>query len=139
MVTPAPELVIPEVDFAFADADEQRSRLVELAEDNWIARGSFAYLLFRYDDCQAILRDKRWHSAASLVTQLMGIDDERLMSRRESILSAEGDTHTRLRRLVAPSFSPRSADRLRPFMREVINGLIDAFAPTGRCDLVADF
>jgi hypothetical protein len=100
VVTPAPELVIPEVDFAFADADEQRSRLVELAEDNWIARGSFAYLLFRYDDCQAILRDKRWYSAASLVTQLMGIDDERLMSRRESILSAAS--------------SPRRSRRGRP-------------------------
>ena len=38
---------------------------------------------------------------------------------RTSILSAEGDEHTRLRRLVGKAFSPRAADRLRPFMREV--------------------
>jgi cytochrome P450 len=55
-----------------------------------------------------------------------------------SILSAEGDVHTRLRRLVAKSFSPRSADRLRPFMRDVVDELVDAVAPTGRADIAVD-
>jgi cytochrome P450 len=50
----------------------------------------------------------------------------------------EGDEHARLRRLVAPAFSPKAADRLRPFMREVVSGLVDAVADTGRCELVAD-
>jgi cytochrome P450 len=69
----------------------------------------------------------------------MGITREDFLSRqRENILSAEGDVHTRLRRLVAPAFSPRSADRLRPFMREVMNELVDPVAPSGRADFVAD-
>ena len=46
--------------------------------------------------------------------------------------------HTRLRRLVAPAFSPRAADRLRPFMREVINGARRPVAPTGRADFAVD-
>ena len=46
--------------------------------------------------------------------------------------------HTRLRRLVAPAFSPRAADRLRPFMREVINGLVDNVAAAGRADFATD-
>ena len=46
--------------------------------------------------------------------------------------------HTRLRRLVAPAFSPRAADRLRPFMREVMNALVDPVAPTGRADFAVD-
>jgi cytochrome P450 len=130
---------MPIVDFAFADAFEQRAELERLSKQHWIARGPFAYPIFTYDDCLAILRDKRWHSAASVISDVMGIQDERLAARRrESILSAEGDVHTRLRRLVAPSFSPRAADRLRPFMREVINGLLDSVTPSGRCDLVAD-
>ena len=53
-------------------------------------------------------------------------------------MSAEGDMHTRLRRLVAPAFSPRAADRLRPFMREVINGLVDKVAAAGRADFATD-
>ena len=69
----------------------------------------------------------------------MGITDERFLQRQGiSILSAEGDTHLRLRRLVAPAFSPRQADRLRPFMREVINGLVDTVAAAGKADVAVD-
>ena len=50
----------------------------------------------------------------------------------------EGDEHARLRRLVAPAFTPTMADKLRPFMDHVINELVDAVVPDGRCDLVAD-
>ena len=110
-----------------------------MAKNNWIVRNPFGYTLLRYDDVAAILRDKRWHNAAGVLPQLMGITNPDFLSRqRVSILSAEGDTHTRLRRLVAPAFSPRSADRLRPFMREVVNGLIDPIATLGQADIVGD-
>ncbi len=139
MTTLVTDADLPIVDFAFADAYEQRAHLERLSKQHWIARGPFAYPIFTYEDCVAILRDKRWHSAASVIADVMGIQDERLATRRrESILSAEGDVHTRLRRLVAPSFSPRAADRLRPFMREVIDGLLDTVTPNGKCDLATD-
>ncbi|MEY3342105.1 MAG: hypothetical protein RLZZ269_2016 [Actinomycetota bacterium] len=139
MPTPVSELDVPTVDFVFPDAAEQRAALAKIAKSSWIARGSFAYIVFGYDDCQSVLRDRRWQSVASMASELMGVQDERIKARRrESILSAEGDVHTRLRRLVAPSFTPRSADKLRPFMREVIEGLLASVTPTGRCDLAAD-
>lgn len=139
MVTPISQMDIPRVTFDFAESDESRQELLRLASETWIARGTFAYPIFTYEDCQAILRDKRWHSAAALAADISGVQDPRIKERRgESILSAEGDVHTRLRRLVAPAFSPRAADRLRPFMREVIDSLVDSVAPQGRCDLVAD-
>jgi cytochrome P450 len=133
------ELVLPTVQFDFAEAEEQRNALLALSKESWIAKGVFAYPIFKYEDCVAILRDKRWHSAAALAAEAFGVNDPRLKERRrESILSAEGDVHTRLRRLVAPSFSPRAADRLRPFMREVMNSLIDPVAKDGKCDLATD-
>ena len=133
------ELDLPTVEFDFADAEEHRNALLALSKESWIAKGVFAYPVFRYEDCVAILRDKRWHSAAALAAEAFGVNDPRLKERRrESILSAEGDVHTRLRRLVAPSFSPRAADRLRPFMREVMNSLIDPVAKNGKCDLATD-
>ena len=55
-----------------------------------------------------------------------------------SILTAEGDEHGRLRRLVAPAFTPKAADRLRPFMRQVVNELLDPLCAEGRTELVAD-
>ncbi len=110
-----------------------------LPDDAWLARNPFGYAVWHYDDAIGILRDKRWHNAAGMLPQLMGITDEAFLSRQSvNILSAEGDVHTRLRRLVAPAFSPRSADRLRPFMREVINGLVDSVAASGRCDFAVD-
>ena len=139
MATPISELDLPTVAFDFAEAEEQRNALLKLSKESWIAKGVFAYPIFKYEDCVAILRDKRWHSAAALAAEAFGVNDPRLKERRrESILSAEGDVHTRLRRLVAPSFSPRAADRLRPFMREVMNSLIDPVAKNGKCDLATD-
>jgi cytochrome P450 len=58
--------------------------------------------------------------------------------RRRSILALEGAEHQRLRQLATPAFTPKATDRLRPFMREVVGGLVDAVAPTGRCELVED-
>ena len=139
MANPISELDLPTVAFDFADAEEHRNALLALSKESWIAKGVFAYPIFRYEDCVAILRDKRWHSAAALAAEAFGVNDPRLKERRrESILSAEGDVHTRLRRLVAPSFSPRAADHLRPFMREVMNSLIDPVAKNGKCDLATD-
>ena len=133
------ELDLPTVQFDFAEAEDQRNALLALSKESWIAKGVFAYPIFKYEDFVAILRDKRWHSAAALAAEAFGVNDPRLKERRrESILSAEGDVHTRLRRLVAPSFSPRAADRLRPFMREVMNSLIDPVAKNGKCDLATD-
>jgi cytochrome P450 len=93
-----------------------------------------------YDDAVAVLRDRRFHSALSLIPQMAGIDvsDSYLNERRRSILSMEGDEHTRVRRLVSPAFTPHSADRLRPFMRSVMGELVDAVSETGHCELVAD-
>ena len=120
-------------------ASRRAGAVADLPGDAWLARSPFGYAVWRYDDAVAILRDKRWHNASGRIPELMGVTDEVFLSRqRVNILSAEGDEHTRLRRLVAPAFSPRSADRLRPFMREVITGLVDAVAPTGRADVATD-
>ena len=133
------ELDIPQVDFDFVGSQAERDQLASIAQDSWIAKGLFAYPIFNYEDCLAILRDRRWHSAAALAAIAFGVDDPRLSEDRQpSILSSEGEVHTRLRRLVAPSFSPRAADHLRPFMREVMNSLIDPIVAQGHCDLAID-
>ena len=136
------EMDLPVIDpslFAMAHEDALAA-MTKLADDTWIAKSLFGYSILSYADVTAVLRDKRWHNAASKIPEMRGITDPELIGNRDkpSILSAEGDVHTRLRRLVAKAFSPRSADRLRPFMREVMNGLIDPVAATGKADIVAD-
>src|SRR5918993_77480 len=136
----AHDLDIPTLDLAFEPDREVASATLRAAgARSWIARNPLGYSILHYDDVVAMLRDKRWHSATSKIMELSGITDPQYLSRRRtSILSAEGDDHTRLRRLVGPAFSPRAADRLRPFMREVVNGLVDGVAPHGRADVAVD-
>src|SRR5918993_1766148 len=136
----AHDLDIPTLDLAFEPDREVASATLRAAgARSWIARNPLGYSILHYDDVVAMLRDKRWHSATSKIMELSGITDPQYLSRRRtSILSAEGDEHTRLRRLVGKAFSPRAADRLRPFMREVVDGLVDDVAPRGRADVAVD-
>jgi cytochrome P450 len=133
------DLELPEVELIDLDRVEALAVLAEAREGHWLARTPMGYMVTRHEDVTAILRDRRFLSALSLITQMQGIDESRfLQRRRRSILSVDGEEHARLRRLVAPAFTPKSADRLRPFMREVINGLVDKVIPDGSCELVED-
>ncbi|HWC69291.1 MAG TPA: cytochrome P450 [Acidimicrobiales bacterium] len=140
MATRVDELDLPELDVT--RADERDVRLAEFERvraEHWLARGPFGYVLTNYEDIVAILRDRRFHSAANLIAEMQGVTDPQYFARRRtSILTAEGEVHARLRRLVAPAFTPKAADRLRPFIRDVIEQLVDEISPRGRCELVAD-
>lgn len=132
------DLDLPLLDIDRPSADPHEVRRL-MTEGHWLARNLFGTTVMHYDDCVAILRDKRWHNLSGRLPEMLGIDNpEFLARRRTSILSAEGDEHTRLRRLVATSFSPRAADRLRPFMREVVTRLVDAVSEQGHAEVVAD-
>ena len=139
MATSVHELDLPTLDLLDVPFEDAQAVMRDLAATSWLARNPFGYTVLRYDDVAAVLRDRRWHNAASILPQLAGVTNEEFLARnRQSILSAEGDVHTRLRRLVAPAFSPRAADRLRPFMREVVDGLVDAVVTSGHADVAID-
>jgi cytochrome P450 len=140
MATHASDLQIPKVPLIMDQQRSDRHALLRgIAKESWLARTDIGYSVLTYESVMGILRDKRWHSATGMIAQLQGITDEAFLSRRQvSILNAEGDVHVRLRRLVAPAFSPRSADRLRPFMRETVNSLLDPFTASGKAEVVRD-
>lgn len=140
MTTPVSQLSLPVISlFGNESRQERRDAMREAATQSWLAKTDVGYSVLHYDAVVDVLRDRRWHSATGLVAQMEGVQNERLSARRQvNILNAEGETHARLRRLVAPAFSPRSADRLRPFMREVVAQLIAPHAATGSIEAVAD-
>ncbi|MEO6653798.1 MAG: cytochrome P450 [Ilumatobacteraceae bacterium] len=144
MATFATDLEIPDLTWLDDDPstgfEERRDATGDAAKASWIARNMFGYSILHYDDVVAMLRDRRWHSASGMIMEMSGIDNpEWLARRRTSILSTEGAEHTRLRRVAGPAFSPRHADALRPYMREVVNDLIDRFADRGAVDIAAEF
>jgi len=106
------------------------AQLGALEDAGWLAKWSLGYLVTRYDDVVALLRERSLHQASQLVAAALGGDTSTLSQlRRESILSAEGETHTRLRRLVAAPFSPRAIDQLRPFMASYLDEQLTRLAP----------
>ena len=48
-------------------------------------------------------------------------------------------SHTRLRALCAPAFTPARVEELRAHIQDITNDLLDALIPRGRMDLIADF
>ena len=60
-----------------------------------------------------------------------------VMSKQMLFLNAP--SHTRLRKLCAVGFTSNRVERLRHQIEDIVNLMIDAVAPTGRMDVLADF
>ncbi len=141
MATNVNDLDLPALDLLNAQTREERRKLLDAVRgpEHWLVRTPGGYLVTTYEDSVALLRDRRFHNFASRIAEFGGITDPEFLARqRPSILSSEGEEHARLRRLVAPAFTPKAADRLRPYMDEVIDRLVDAIAPEGRTEFVTD-
>lgn len=137
VVTSAYELELPSYEPEGLDRMARLELVADVRRGHWLARSPLGFAVFGHADITSILRDRRFHSALSLLPQMQGITDTTMEERRPSILSMEGDEHARVRRLVAPAFTPAAATRLRPFMADVIGRLLDDIEPAGACDFVA--
>ena len=93
------------------------------------------WVLSRYDDCWAAMRDPRLGKAyASQIEQRFGPDWRKhpsLTAGEHSMLNTSGPEHSRLRKLVTKAFTPRTIDNLKPVIEEVVNQLIDPLAEAG--------
>lgn len=56
-----------------------------------------------------------------------------------SPLNRDGADHQRWRALMSKTFTPRSVERLRPYLRDAAHELIDGFAPRGHCEFMAEY
>jgi cytochrome P450 len=103
-----------------------------------------AYLLTRYSDVNAALRDKRMDSANMLrvLDRLTPAERAELAPVTRFVAMWMGHTvpadHVRFQQLLKRYFTPAMVDRLRPRVREFIHELLDAVAPKGHMDVVSD-
>jgi cytochrome P450 len=56
-----------------------------------------------------------------------------------SPLNRDGADHVRWRQLMSKAFTPRSVERLRPFLHDAAHELIDGFADRGSAEFMAEF
>jgi cytochrome P450 len=100
------------------------------------------WLVTRYSDIATILADPATFSAANAQAPLGDLTPEaaeilRAGLRNTPVLSNfDPPGHSRVRRLLAPLFSPRRIAQLRPRIEQFTTELIDAFAGLARVDIV---
>ena len=122
-----------------ASPDEAHRNIRKAREQGPIAMGPHGPEILSYELVRMTLRDHRFCPPPGLSLEAQGITSGPLWDRViTSLLSINGDEHTRLRRLVSKAFTPRAVARLDTTIVDVINELIDPIVAMGRCEIVAD-
>jgi cytochrome P450 len=118
-----------------------------MREESRVSRTAFGpYVVNGYEECLGVLRDPRLGRGQGMGDSSGGIFGEAGSRRREfldasqhNMLLSDPPDHTRLRRLVSRSFTPRQVERLRPALHELVDGLLDTLAERGEVDFMAEF
>lgn len=118
-----------------------RSEALRAARDaSWYARTNYGIAVLRHEDVGALLRSDDLIQGSAKWPEHHGVHSGTFYEWwRRNLLVLEGDDHHRIRRLLNPAFSPKSARAFTAQFRDLANELIDAFAERGRCEFVGDF
>src|SRR6266540_5532620 len=113
----------------------ERGRIQKTAAGHWQVLG--------YQEVSALLTDPRFGEAAGRggrirLSRTRREGPHQLLGRVDTMLSQDPPEHTRLRRLVSKAFTPRSLQKMRPRIQEIVNELLDAIVGHGEFDLVSE-
>ena len=104
-----------------------------------------AWVLSRYADCVAILKDHRSSSDArnsdifkNAVEQGQVDPEKQALGDTQPFLFLDPPDHTRLRGLVSKAFTPKVVEGLRPRIQELVDELLDAVAAKGSMEIIED-
>jgi cytochrome P450 len=96
--------------------------------------------VLRYEDARELLADRRFQANfTDFLTSFGVVSGPFYEWMAVSPLNRDGAEHQRWRGLMNRTFTPRSVERLRPFLRQTAHSLIDVFAPRGECDFMREF
>ncbi len=106
-----------------------------------LPNGAEVYMVTRYADIQAALKDDR------LVKNIQKARPQGLFGKlgvgsnlsNTNMLKADPPEHTRLRALAHVAFTPRVVSQMREHIQEITARLLDAVQPQGHMDLINDF
>jgi cytochrome P450 len=134
VVVPPEELDDPHPRYHRMRAETPRMLVPEF--DEWI--------FTRFDDCEAVLRDHRFSSDFAAHTRRpveRGIPEEMRDVGGKSLLQMDPPDHTRIRKLVSKAFTPRTIERLRPHVADLVDGFLDnaleRAGESGRFDVIS--
>jgi cytochrome P450 len=110
-------------------------RLREEAPAWWSEKRGF-WALSRHADVFAALKDPARFSSRHGLTLEKGFEDRAIEV--FGMLALDPPRHDRHRELVSKGFTPRRVAELEPRIAAIVDRRLDAVAPRGRCDFIAD-
>lgn len=98
-----------------------------------------SYFLTRYDDVLSVYRDRRFSSDKKAEFGPKYGDSPLYKHHTTSLVFNDPPLHTRVRKLLAPAFTPRALTVLEPRFVALVDRLLDEAAAKGEMDLIEDF
>jgi cytochrome P450 PksS len=103
-----------------------------------------AWLVTRYEDVVAVLRDDRFQSEGRKVMTPEQLSRQPWVPRAfrpltRTMLGLDPPDHTRLRALVQRAFTPRLVEAMRPRIEALTHRLLDAAGRRGHMDLIYEY
>jgi cytochrome P450 len=95
------------------------------------------WLVTRYEDLKTVAKD--WQTFTSSVPNVTAIPSSHPREEPDLPIEIDPPLHTRYRQLVAPVFTRHYVESLKPRVRELASGLLDAILDRGGGDLVSGF
>lgn len=121
-------------------------RYAELRQHSPVHRHALGFWAFsRHEDCLALLRDRRASSDTVHVPEQLrrpGSSEKPFAEARlemRPFLFRDPPDHTRLRSLVAKTFTPKMVERMRQRTAVMVDELLDAAMERGDVDLLEEF
>ncbi len=109
-------------------------------DEQWWVETNFGWAVLRYEEASALLKDRRFQQGNAKWPDQNGIHSGRFHGWwKETLLSLEGDDHSRVRRLLMPAFRNKVIAAMRPQFQALANELIDSFAPRGEVEFISEF
>ena len=108
----------------------------------WAERSKM-WVISRYDDVMAVLKDTTRFSSDAMATVLLGMTPTRSWDGtpgvpRPSVVTSDPPVHTALRNVVNRGFTPRQISAWKPEVEKIIDDCVTTMRARRRFDLVAD-
>jgi cytochrome P450 len=96
--------------------------------------------IMTHEAVRTLLADGRLHANFAEFLRTFGVSSGPFYDwMAMSPLNHDGPDHLRWRTFMSRTFTPRSVERLRPFLGTAAHELIDGFAARGACEFMAEF
>lgn len=101
------------------------------------------YIVFRYRDVMALLRDPRLGTdptlGAGFSPEMRAAYPDFVALREHDLFMLPPEAHVRIRRLITPAFSPRPLEAHRPRVEQILREVLDTLPREGTINVFQDF